>query len=182
MANKMTGNKFRYSITNYKVVVGKNSGKVMYHPTAQLSGTVDLPQLAQHMSEHDSKYNEGDIYAVLVQAVKCIKEFGAKGVKVQLGDLGEFVPKIKTVSQLSSEDVSAADIRRVTLRWAPGDRTKNFVEDCVFEQVATRKNAALLLQAEKSGQTSMSLSSKESQGSGNSGSGSGDSSQGAGGE
>ena len=116
MANKKTGKKFRYSITSYKVTMGKNSGKVMYHPTAQLSGTIDLPKLAQHMSEHDSKYNEGDIYAVLVQAVKCIKEFGAQGVAVQLGDLGQFVPKIRTTSQLSSEDVSAADIRRVTLR------------------------------------------------------------------
>ena len=180
MANKKTGKKFRYSITSYKVTMGKNSGKVMYHPTAQLSGTIDLPKLAQHMSEHDSKYNEGDIYAVLVQAVKCIKEFGAQGVAVQLGDLGQFVPKIRTTSQLSSEDVSAADIYRVTLRWAAGERTKNFVGDCEFEQVAHRKNQALLLQAEKSGQNTMSLAEKGSQGTG--GSGSGDSGQGAGGE
>ncbi|MBR1379582.1 MAG: hypothetical protein IJ557_10715 [Bacteroidaceae bacterium] len=61
-----------------------------------------------------------------------------------------------------------------------GVRTKNFVGDCEFEQVATRKNQALLLQAEKSGQKSMSLAAKTSQDSGTSGSG--DSGQGAGGE
>ena len=173
-------NKIRYSVGNFKAVMGKNTGKVMYAPVLQLNDTIDLPELAQHMSDHDSKYNEGDIYAVLVQAVKCIKEFATQGVAVQLGDLGQFVPKIRTTSKLSSEDVSAADIRRVTLRWAAGERTKNFVGDCEFEQVAHRKNQALLLQAEKSGQNTMSLAEKGSQGTGGSGSGTGG--EGAGGE
>ena len=173
MANKKSGSKFRYSVTGFKPTMGKNAGKQMYHPTAQLSGTIDLPKLAQHMSEHDSKYNEGDIYAVLVQAVKCIKEFAVQGVKVRLGDLGEFVPKIKSTSQTSNEDVSAADISRVTLRWTPGERTKNFVAECDFEQVATRKNQALLLQAEKSGQSTMTLAEKKNSDGSDSGTGTG---------
>ena len=166
MANKKSGSKFRYSVTSFTPTMGKKAGQKQYHPTAQLSGTIDLPKLAQHMSEHDSKYNEGDVYAVLVQAVKCIKEFAVQGVKVRLGDLGEFVPKIKSTSQAAADDVSAADISRVTLRWTAGARTKNFVAECDFEQVATRKNQALLLQAEKNGQTSMSLAEKTSGGSG----------------
>ena len=157
MANKKTGNKFRYSVTGFKPTMGKNAGKQMYHPTAQLSGTIDLPELAKHMSEHDSKYNEGDIYAVLVQAVKCIKEMAQQGIKVQLSDLGAFVPRIKTVSQTSAEDVSAAHIKAVTLKWQAGYRTKNFIADCEFTRVAKRKNQALLVQAESSGQGSMSL-------------------------
>lgn len=180
MANKKSGSKFRYSVTGFKPTMGKNAGKQMYHPTAQLSGTIDLPKLAQHMSEHDSKYNEGDIYAVLVQAVKCIKEFAVQGVKVRLGDLGEFVPKIKSKSQAAADDVSAADISRVTLRWTAGARTKNFVAECDFEQVATRKNQALLLQAEKNGQASMSLAEKKN--SDGSGSGTGTGGNQAGGE
>ena len=78
----------KYSVAGIKATVGKNAGKVLYHPRKQQSGIIDLPGLAQHMSEHDSKYNEGDIYAVLVQAVKCIKEFAADGYKVRLGALG----------------------------------------------------------------------------------------------
>lgn len=164
MANKKTGNKFRYSVTGFKPTMGKNAGKQMYHPTAQLSGTIDLPELAKHMSEHDSKYNEGDIYAVLVQAVKCIKEMAQQGIKVQLSDLGAFVPRIKTVSQTSSEDVSAAHIKAVTLKWQAGYRTKNFIADCEFTRVAKRKNQALLVQAESSGQGSMPLAEKANAG------------------
>ena len=170
----------RYSVTGTKATVGKNAGNTLYRPTLQLTGAIDLPELAKHMSEHDSKYNEGDIYAVLVQAVKCIKEFAVQGIKVRLGDLGEFVPKIKTTSQTSTEDVSAADISRVTLRWTPGERTKNFVAECDFEQVATRKNQALLLQAEKSGQSTMTLAEKKN--SDGSGSGTGTGGNSAGGE
>ena len=162
MANKKSGNKFRYSVTGFKPTMGKNAGKQMYHPTAQLSGTIDLPKLAQHMSEHDSKYNEGDIYAVLVQAVKCIKEFAVQGIKVRLGDLGAFVPKIKTVSQTSAEDVTASDIRQLTLRWMAGHRTKDFKSDTEFVNVPKRKNQALLMQAEKSGQGSMTLAEPKS--------------------
>ena len=173
-------NKIRYSVGNFKAVMGKNTGKVMYAPVLQLNDTIDLPELAQHMSDHDSKYNEGDIYAVLVQAVKCIKEFATQGVAVQLGDLGRFTPKLKSTAQLSAEDATAATITKVTLRWSAGERTKNFRSECEFENVPKRKNTALLNQAEKSGQSTMSLAEKESQGTG--GSGSGDSGQGAGGE
>lgn len=169
----------KYSVAGIKATVGKNAGKVLYHPRKQQSGIIDLPGLAQHMSEHDSKYNEGDIYAVLVQAVKCIKEFAADGYKVRLGALGAFVPQLKATSKLSAEDVSAGDITAVSLRWEPGARTKNFIDEVQFQQVAKRKNQALLLQAEKSGQGTMSLAEKTggSQ-SGDSGSGN----QGAGGE
>ena len=177
MANQ-SGNKMRVSISHFVATVGKNSGKVLYHPVLQLNGTKDLPGLAQHMSEHDSKYNEGDIYAVLVQAVKCIKEFATQGVAVQLGDLGKFVPKIKTTSQLSAEDSGAQDIKVVTLRWRAGERTKNFRSECEFETVPKRANTALLNVAEKAGQSTMSLYT----GSGSQSGGSGGSNPGAGGE
>ncbi len=159
-------NKINYSVSGGKATVGKNAGRMLYHPTLQLTGTMTLPEMAQHMSEHDSKYNEGDIYAVLVQFIKCIKEKASQGYKVRLGDLGAFVPKIRTVSQTSAEDVSAADIRLLTLRWSAGVRTKNFKDDTEFVNAPSRRNQALLMQAEKNGQSSMTLAEK--------GSGSGD--------
>ena len=172
-------NKINYSVSGSKATVGKNSGKVLYHPTLQLTGTMSLPEMAQHMSDHDSKYNEGDIYAVLVQFIKCIKEKAAQGYRVRLGDLGAFTPRIKSVSQLSAEDVSAADIRQLTLRWIAGTRTKDFKDDTDFVSVPKRKNQALLVQAEKSGQNTMSLASKETQ---TTGTDTGSGSEGAGGE
>ncbi len=155
-------NKINYSVSGGKATVGKNAGNVLYHPTLQLTGTLSLPEMAQHMSDHDSKYNEGDIYAVLVQFIKCIKEKAAQGYKVRLGDLGAFVPKIKTVSQTSAEDVTASDIRQLTLRWMAGHRTKDFKSDTEFVNVPKRKNQALLMQAEKSGQGSMTLAEPKS--------------------
>ena len=153
-------NKINYSVSGGKATVGKNAGKMLYHPTIQLTGTMTLPEMAQHMSEHDSKYNEGDIYAVLVQFIKCIKEKASQGYKVRLGDLGSFVPKIRTVSQTAADDVSAADIRQLTLRWSAGNRTKNFKDDTEFVNAPSRRNQALLMQAEKNGQTTMSLAEK----------------------
>lgn len=164
-------NKINYSVSGSKATVGKNAGRILYHPTLQLTGTMTLPEMAQHMSEHDSKYNEGDIYAVLVQFIKCIKEKATQGYKVRLGDLGAFSPRIKTVSQTAAEDVSAADIRTLTLRWVAGGRTKDFKADAEFVNVPRRKNQALLMQAEKSGQTTMSLA--ESTTGGNTGNGEG---------
>lgn len=155
-------NKIRYSVSGHKATIGKNAGRVLYRPNRQVNGVMDLPQLAQHMSEHDSKYNEGDIYAVLVQAVKCIKEQVQNGVKVRLADLGAFEARFRTTAQTAAEDVSAEDIRTVTLKWTTGLRFKNFRDDCDFELVPTRKNQALLVQAEKSGQTTMALAERSS--------------------
>ena len=172
-------NKIRYSVGGTKATVGKNAGKVLYRPILQLGGIIDLADLAKHMSDHDSKFNEGDVYAVLIETVKCIKEFAAQGIKVRLSDLGAFAPAIKTRSDLSAEDVTAQNISSVTLRWQTGARFKNFKSECEFENVPKRKNVALLNQAEKSGQTTMTLAEKASQGSGSGGSGGGN---GAGGE
>ncbi len=53
MATKSTGGKFRYSVRSFKPSLGRYSGQNLYAPTPQLSGVYGLPELAQHMSDHD---------------------------------------------------------------------------------------------------------------------------------
>lgn len=155
-----------YSIAGRKAILGKNAGKTLFSATLQLDEPITLDQFAEHMSSHDCKYNKGDIYSVLIQATKCVREFLLEGRKVQFGDLGTFVPKIKSVSTTSAEDFTAQNITVVSARWQVGASIKNMRADATLNYQPSRKNQALLRQAEKSGQTTMSLAEKTATGSG----------------
>lgn len=158
-----------YSIAGRKAIIGKNAGKTLYSASLQLDEPVTLDQFAEHMSSHDCKYNKGDIYSVLIQATKCVREFLLEGRKVQFGDLGTFVPKIKSASTLSSEDFTAQNITVVTARWQVGASIKNMRKDATLNYQPSRKNQALLRQAEKSGQSNMTLAEKTNAGTGTTG-------------
>jgi len=149
-----------YSIAGRKAIIGKNAGQTLYSATLQLSPKISLDEFAEHMSSHDCKYNKGDIYSVLTQATKCVREFLLEGRKVEFGDLGTFVPKIKSRSTTTADDFSAQNITVVTARWQVGSTIKNMRPDATLEYQPSRKNQALLRQAEKNGQASMSLAEK----------------------
>ena len=44
------------------------------YAVAQTSGTMDMEEFASHIAEHGSKYKRGDIYAILAEAVDCMRE------------------------------------------------------------------------------------------------------------
>ena len=82
-----------YSVAKHKMSIGPYANTNRYYGHIQMSNKVALDQFAEHMSEHDSKYNKGDIYAVLTMAIRCVKEMALNGTAVALGDLGTFYPK-----------------------------------------------------------------------------------------
>ena len=165
-----------YSVAKQAMSLGPYANTNRYYAHIQMSNKVSLDQFAEHMSEHDSKYNKGDIYAVLTMAIRCIKEMALNGTAVALGDLGTFYPKIgKQTSTASAADFSAANIGKVSLRWKPGDSVKNFRSEATLNPIVTRANQSLVLAAQTAGQTSMSLyyggSDDDDNGGGNSGGG-----------
>lgn len=152
--------KINYSVSGHKAVMGDNTGRTIYYANLQSSGTVTLDELAGHMADHDCKYNKGDIYSVLTQLAKCVREFITDGYKVSLGDLGTVVPRIRQTAQLSAEDFTASCIRDLYAGFRIGSALTNMRGDAEFEYQPTVKNQALLRQAERNGQTSMTLTQK----------------------
>ena len=146
-----------YSVGPIKLVMGKQAGKVAYRPYLQTNGTMTLDDIAEHMSEHNSKYDEGDVNAVLKQFIKCATEMILGGYKISLDGLGVFRPSIKATISDSADEVTADNITSLSMAWSPGEKTKKLKEKATFNLVSKRKNQQLLVSAEKNGQTSMTL-------------------------
>lgn len=165
----------KYSVSGRKHTLGTYANQKRYQCNLQISEKITLDKFAEHLSNHDSKYNKGDIFAVLTQAIKCIKELCAESKAVELGDLGTFMPKIvnKPYGEAQATDVTAENIQRVTLKFKNSNVTKNFRDECTFENVSLRANQALLRSAEKNNQSSMELYVPESSGNDNPGGGNG---------
>ena len=165
-----------FSIGPLKINIGDQAGETVFRPYLQTAGVLSLDDIAEHMSEHNSKYDEGDINAVLRQFIKCASEMILNGYKVNLGRFGTFRPSIRTTSEQSADAVTAANITDLRLAWSPGIRTRHLVDKVEFNLVGKRTNQKTLVSAEKNGQSSITLSQTSSSNSGTGSSG------GAGGE
>lgn len=146
-----------YSVGKSAQNFGQETVKIVYRPYIQLTGAITLDDIAEHMSEHNSKYDDGDITAVLKQFVRCVVEMLLEGYKVDLGKLGCLRPSIKTTCEESASEVTSDNITAVYLSWSPGEKTKDLRKLASFTNVAKRRNQKLLISAEKNGQTSMTL-------------------------
>ena len=157
-----------YSIAMYNQTVGKNPGPKAYG-RAQMRKVMGFDEIAEHISSHNSKYNEGDIHAVLVEVVKCIHEFLLDGNKVELGRLGAFWPTLRCTPAESIAEFTADNIKHVTVNWAKGAMFKDMRAEAVFNYVPTRADQQLLKKAVKKGSTTVDLTKpeKNQQGNGN---------------
>lgn len=144
---------------------------------AQIADVMDLDAFAAHISDHNSVYDRGDVYAVLIKAVKCLKELVLDGKKVCLGDLGSFSISLASKGAANSGEFGSDNITMVTMCWDKGAVLKNMVKDAVFKQVSTRAAQAAALKAQKAGKTTASWDDNANAGEGTgtgSGTGTGD--------
>ena len=119
------------------------------YATAQISSVMSMTEFAEHIADHSSKYNRGDIYAILAQAVDCMRELILDGKKVTLGDLGAFYPRVKSTGAKTAEELTAQNITAVNVRWAPGVRFKNLRAEATFQCVPSRQAVTDALAAER---------------------------------
>ena len=168
--------KVPYSLAGRKSQFSATPNVVKFYATLQSNGTVNLSQLAEHMVEHGSKYDEGDILAILTNCVACVKEMLLMGYKVEFGKLGTFSNSIKSTGADSASNFTANNITRLRARFSPSEDLKNYRSEAQFEYVPIRANQALLLSAEKGGAEVMNLHQTESGngGGGNGGGGNGE--------
>lgn len=139
-------------ITN---TMDENKGKKAY-AHAQASEKMTLDEFAEHISSHNCVYDKADVSAVLVKAVKCLRELLLDGKKVSLGDLGEFYATVGSEGANSVAEFENKNVTSVSAVWDKGERLKEMLADAALQQVTTRATQKASLKAHKAGQTSAS--------------------------
>ena len=149
-------------MVNYSIVMRNNpmdvdAAKEAY-ASAQYAEVMDINRFAEHIASHGCVYKRADIVAILTMAVDCVREQLLGGQKIQLGDLGDFSISINSIGAESSAAYNPAiHARKLNVNWSAGTRFRNLLEDAVFNLVATRKAARLVVKALKAGKTSVDL-------------------------
>ena len=138
-----------YSLILRQVRPGKPEQGNKTYPTAQYRQVLDLSAMAAHMTAHSSKYDKGDIMAVVTQLASCIREQLLLGNKVTLGDLGSFSVSLVAESANNAESFSTSLIERARVRWSPSNALSNLEKEATFEYVSTRKAQDEARKAEK---------------------------------
>lgn len=116
---------------------------------AQQARVLDLSDMAEHMSSHDSKYNKGDVMAVLTQLAQCLREQLLLGNKVVLGDMGAFYVTLTGEGADNAETYTTALIKRVGVRWEPSTPLKDLVSVAQFRFVGSRDAQIAARKADK---------------------------------
>ncbi len=127
---------------NYSISKLGNPGKPAeakkYYGRVQFTDTLDLTQFAHHVASHSSKYNEGDIYAVMCVAVDYLEVLGKLGYKVSFGKLGAFYPSISSQGAASLNEFSADNILSLSVNWDRPKRLDDIKEGVTFNKVFSR--------------------------------------------
>ena len=114
-----------------------------YYAYPVVAQTLNLNDLARHMSEHDSGFSEAMIVGVLKAMVRCIKEMILEGKNVKIDDLAIFSCGIRNAEGAASEDdfTVAKNIKGVKLR----ARATGSLSNTNLNLAATIKKASALL-------------------------------------
>ena len=100
----------------------KSSAYAKYYAKPVSQGTVNLDELASHISDHGSVFTRDVVIGVMTKMVDCINELLAQGYKVKLGELGTFYNSIRNDGKKAVEDPSKFDVAQiagVNLRFLP---------------------------------------------------------------
>ena len=144
--------KIQYSTAMMANPMKPEEGKKAY-ANLQLTGLVDINELAEHIAEHNSVFSKGTIVGILTELSVCMRELILQGYKVILGDIGTFAPSISSDGAESKEKFSAQNIKTMGVNFNVGKAFENLRRDAEFEKTTTRKAQAAALKAENEGLT-----------------------------
>lgn len=138
-----------YSLILRQAKPGKPEQGNKTFPAAQYRQILDLSAMAAHMTAHSSKYDKGDIMAVVTQLASCIREQLLLGNKVVLGDLGSFSLSLDAKKANNAEEFTTSLIKKVRARWSPSNALSALENEASYEYVGTREAQAEARKAEK---------------------------------
>ena len=107
-----------------------NTGYGKYYPEVDVQKTLTTRGFAQHLVNHGSRWNRGELENVLYQIAECLPELVAQGVPVKLGNLGTFYPTAEVAEDAGVPDIAAMEglnpndlVKGIHIRFLP-DQTK----------------------------------------------------------
>lgn len=120
----------------------KENKSMKVYARIQYDQIVTLEDLARHIHDHGSPFNEAVIEGVLLEMVNCIHEQIVDGNRVQLGKLGTLQAALRSKGADSPDNFQPeAYIEAIEVNWTPSEKFKNLKNDpnIKYEQVLTRK-------------------------------------------
>ena len=136
----------------------EKSAPPRYYASAQTNEVMNLDDFAKHIATHGCVYKRADIAAVLTMAVDCLREMMLNGVKVQLGDLGNFYVSFSSEGAMTAKEFNPLiHVKSVNVNWERGIAFENLKKDTEFNQVAIRAVQKKVLKAVKNGETTVVL-------------------------
>ena len=144
--------KIQYSTAMMANPLKSDEAKKAY-ANIQLTGNVNINELARHIADHNTVFSRGTIVGVLTELGVCMRELILQGYKVELGEIGTFEPTISSRGALTKEEFTTQNIKSLTVNFRNGVAFENLRRDAEFELTSTRKAQAAALKAEKEGKT-----------------------------
>ena len=121
----------------YKTLPRKNPQDLLapekFYAAAIADGEVDLEKLAELIS-YQCTVTESDCYAVLISLEHNIVSELKEGRIVKLGRLGNFQVGISSEGKDTTEEVSAAAIRKTRILFRPGKKLRSMLNDLSFKK------------------------------------------------
>lgn len=130
---------------------------IKYYARLQVTEVLDMMAFAEHIEDHLGKYSAEEINAILGGAVRCLRELLLKGNKISLGALGDFHLTVSSEGTRKAEEFTPQNIKAMHVRWKPGKKFNNMLQDAKFSVVPSRKAQAAVLKAEKAGEKNVEL-------------------------
>ena len=144
--------KIQYSVAMLANPVKPDEAKKAY-ASMQLTGALNINELSKHIQEHNSVFSRGTIVGCITEMVDCIREMLLQGYKIELGDLGSFVPSVTSQGAKTKDEFTAANIKQLNVNFQIGDGLENLRRDAQFERTISRKAQAAAQKAENEGKT-----------------------------
>ena len=144
--------KIQYSVAMLANPVKPDEAKKAY-ASMQLTGALNINELSKHIQEHNSVFSRGTIVGCITEMVDCIREMLLQGYKIELGDLGSFVPSVTSQGAKTKDEFTAANIKDLNVNFQIGDGLENLRRDAQFERTISRKAQAAAQKAENEGKT-----------------------------
>ncbi|MFA9392671.1 MAG: HU family DNA-binding protein [Prolixibacteraceae bacterium] len=120
---------------HFNVVARKNPQKLedapKYYATLNSRGKRNLRYLAHRIADK-STLNEIDVKAVLEGLIQVIPEILDDGYTVDLEEFGNFHLTCSSNPSITAEEVTAANIKKASIRFLPGKLIKDVIENIKF--------------------------------------------------
>lgn len=145
-----------YSVTMRPNPMNENDPKKAY-ASAQTIEVLDFDAFVRFVAEHQSKYDEADISAVMFIISKRIRELLLDGKKVSLGPFGDIWLSLNSKGAESIEAFTQNNILDINILFTPGRFLNNLRPDATFFEVPIRRHQESLMDAVNEGLSVVNL-------------------------